>query len=169
MVSSSAIARASGRDRASRSGAPTRLARRTRDASGSGNGARPTPPARTSTSRNATVLHVQARYGTAPPSRACPIHQSAPLRRRFGIGAHAPKSLGQELVTCNTWGVSVKDRVKAHRERMRAQGLRPIQIWVPDVRSPEFAAEAHRQSALVASAASDDMEFVESISSDWDE
>ncbi|MGA9749418.1 MAG: antitoxin MazE family protein [Nocardioides sp.] len=65
--------------------------------------------------------------------------------------------------------MSVKDRVKAHRERMRAQGLRPIQIWVPDVRSPEFAAEAHRQSALVASAASDDMEFVESISSDWDE
>lgn len=65
--------------------------------------------------------------------------------------------------------VSVKDRVKAHRERMRAQGLRPIQIWVPDVRSPEFAAEAHRQSALVASAVSDDMDFVESISSDWDE
>lgn len=65
--------------------------------------------------------------------------------------------------------MSVKDRVKAHRERMRAQGLRPIQIWVPDVRSPEFAAEAHRQSALVASAAGDDMEFVEAISSDWDE
>lgn len=65
--------------------------------------------------------------------------------------------------------MSVKDRVKAHRERMRAQGLRPIQIWVPDVRSPEFAAEAHRQSALVASADSDDMEFVEAISSDWNE
>jgi hypothetical protein len=54
---------------------------------------------------------------------------------------------------------------------MRAQGLRPVQIWVPDVRSPEFAAEAHRQSARVASAdrASDDMDFVEAVSVDWDE
>jgi hypothetical protein len=54
---------------------------------------------------------------------------------------------------------------------MRAQGLRPVQIWVPDVRSPDFAAEAHRQSALVAAAdhASDDMDFVEAVSDDWDE
>lgn len=66
-------------------------------------------------------------------------------------------------------GMSVKDRVKAHRARMRAQGLRSIQIWVPDVRLPEFAAEAHRQSALVATSAGDDMDFVEAISTDWDE
>lgn len=54
---------------------------------------------------------------------------------------------------------------------MRAEGLRPVQIWVPDVRSPEFAAEAHRQSLLVANAAleTDDMEFVEQISEDWTE
>lgn len=54
---------------------------------------------------------------------------------------------------------------------MRAQGLRPVQIWVPDVRSPDFAAEAHRQSALVAAAdrTSDDMDFVEAVSEDWDE
>lgn len=54
---------------------------------------------------------------------------------------------------------------------MRAQGLRPVQIWVPDVRSPDFTVEAHRQSALVASAgrASDDMDFVEAVSDDWDE
>jgi hypothetical protein len=54
---------------------------------------------------------------------------------------------------------------------MRAQGLRPVQIWVPDVRSPDFAAEAHRQSALVGTAdrASDDMDFVEAISEDWGE
>jgi hypothetical protein len=54
---------------------------------------------------------------------------------------------------------------------MRAQGLRPVQIWVPDVRSPEFTAEAHRQSALVASAAGavEDMDFVEGISEVWAE
>jgi hypothetical protein len=42
---------------------------------------------------------------------------------------------------------------------------------VPDVRSPEFAAEAHRQSELVAAAdrGADDMDFVEAVSADWDE
>jgi hypothetical protein len=67
--------------------------------------------------------------------------------------------------------MAVRERVSAYRTRMRAQGLRPVQIWVPDVRSPEFAAEAHRQSALVAAAdrGSDDMDFVEAVSVDWDE
>lgn len=67
--------------------------------------------------------------------------------------------------------VTVRERVSAYRARMRAQGLRPVQIWVPDVRSPEFAAEAHRQSALVAAAdrSGDDMDFVEAVSVDWNE
>ena len=41
-------------------------------------------------------------------------------------------------------------KVREHRQRLRAQGMRPIQVWVPDVRSPEFSAEARRQSRLVA-------------------
>jgi hypothetical protein len=54
---------------------------------------------------------------------------------------------------------------------MRAQGLRPVQIWVPDVRAPEFAEEARRQSERVAAAdrARDDMDFVEAVSAEWDE
>jgi len=65
----------------------------------------------------------------------------------------------------------VGKRVAAHRERLRDQGLRPLQIWVPDTRAPEFAAEAHRQSALAAasSTASDDQAFVEAISQSSDE
>ena len=61
-----------------------------------------------------------------------------------------------------------KDKVRAHRERLRRQGLRPIQIWVPDVRSPEFAAEAHRQSLAIANSPQkrDDQEFIDAIS-DW--
>jgi hypothetical protein len=43
-----------------------------------------------------------------------------------------------------------REYVRAHRERLRRQGLRPIQIWVPDVRSRAFAAAAHRQSLAVA-------------------
>ncbi len=63
---------------------------------------------------------------------------------------------------------SSRDKVRAHRERLRRQGLRPIQIWVPDVRSPAFAREAHRQSLAVAKSphAKEDQDFIDAIS-DW--
>ena len=49
---------------------------------------------------------------------------------------------------------------------MRERGYRPVQVWVPDVRSEEFAAEAHREALALAEAdrSSDDMDFVEAIS-----
>ena len=61
---------------------------------------------------------------------------------------------------------ATREKVRAYRERLRRQGLRPIQIWVPDVRSPEFQAEAHRQSAAVAASPheSDDQAFIDAIS-----
>lgn len=61
---------------------------------------------------------------------------------------------------------AIAAKVQAYRARLRAQGLRPIQIRVPDIRSPGFAAEAHRQSLAVAqsSAAGEDQAFVEAIS-----
>ena len=34
-------------------------------------------------------------------------------------------------------------------QRMRAQGMRLVEIWVPDVISGKFAAEARRQAHLV--------------------
>jgi hypothetical protein len=54
---------------------------------------------------------------------------------------------------------------------MRERGLRPLQVWVPDVRTESFAAEAHRQASLVARAdeSADDQDFVEAISMPWDE
>lgn len=60
----------------------------------------------------------------------------------------------------------VHKRVAEHRARLRRQGLRPVQIWVPDVRTPEFAAEAHRQSALAAASphAAEDQAFVDAVS-----
>ncbi|HEY9567666.1 MAG TPA: antitoxin MazE family protein [Thalassobaculum sp.] len=63
---------------------------------------------------------------------------------------------------------SSRDKVGQHRERLRRRGLRPIQIWVPDVRSPEFRAEARRQSLAVAKSrhAADDQAFVDSVA-DW--
>jgi hypothetical protein len=46
-----------------------------------------------------------------------------------------------------------------------------VQIWVPDVRAPGFAAEAHRQSALAAASAHEpeDQAFVDAISGFGDE
>jgi hypothetical protein len=46
----------------------------------------------------------------------------------------------------------VSERVQKRRDTLRAAGLRPVQIWVPDTRRPGFAAECRRQSVLVAQA-----------------
>jgi hypothetical protein len=43
-------------------------------------------------------------------------------------------------------------RVQKHRQGMREAGFRPVQIWVPDTRRPDFAAECERQSLLIAKA-----------------
>ncbi|TBN42623.1 DUF3018 family protein [Paracoccus subflavus] len=45
---------------------------------------------------------------------------------------------------------SVSTRVQKHRDGLRAAGLRPIQIWVPDTRRPGFAAECRRQAAIAS-------------------
>ena len=44
----------------------------------------------------------------------------------------------------------VSQRVQKRRDALRAAGLRPVQIWVPDTRRSGFAAECRRQAALVA-------------------
>lgn len=63
---------------------------------------------------------------------------------------------------------SVARRVQKHRQSLRAAGLRPIQIWVPDVRSKSFAVQARRQSLAIAQSAQeqDDLAFIESVA-DW--
>ena len=62
-------------------------------------------------------------------------------------------------------------KVREHRERLRSQGLRPIQIWVPDVRAPFFRSEAHRQSLAVAASANarEDQAFIDAVSERGDE
>lgn len=63
---------------------------------------------------------------------------------------------------------SSRAKVSTHRARMRARGLRPIQIWVPDVRSSTFRSEARRQARAVAASpkASEDQAFIDAVS-DW--
>ena len=61
---------------------------------------------------------------------------------------------------------SVNEKVKDHRARLRKQGLRPVQFWLPDVRAPGFAEEARRQARAIAQSPGEqeDLDFVESIS-----
>jgi hypothetical protein len=63
-------------------------------------------------------------------------------------------------------------RVQKHRDALRAAGLRPVQIWVPDTRQPGFAAECRRQSLVVAAADAADTDldaFMEAALADLDD
>ena len=66
-------------------------------------------------------------------------------------------------------------RVRRRRDKLRAAGLRPVQIWVPDTRSPSFAEECARQARIVrdsehgCSRADDDAWFEASDTAGWTE
>ncbi len=52
------------------------------------------------------------------------------------------------------------------RQRMRAAGLRPVQIWAPDSRASDFAEKCRRQARAVAASdpASDEiMDFIAQV------
>ncbi len=62
-------------------------------------------------------------------------------------------------------------RVQKRRDALRSAGLRPVQIWVPDTRRPDFAAQCKRQSKLASEADNADAEmldFMEIVLSDVD-
>lgn len=56
-------------------------------------------------------------------------------------------------------------KVRAHRAKLRAQGLRPIQIWVPDVNDPKIKDQIRREARAIAQGAheKDDLAFVDSV------
>lgn len=58
-----------------------------------------------------------------------------------------------------------REKVRAHRQRLRAQGLRPIQIRAPDMRAVAYVAEAYRQALAVTRSpdAREDQEFIDAI------
>jgi hypothetical protein len=77
----------------------------------------------------------------------------------------------EEVMVSASKPKSSQVKVRQHRARLRAQGLRPIQIWVPDVHAPSFRSEAHRQSLAVAASAhaQDDQAFIDAASDRGDE
>ena len=65
----------------------------------------------------------------------------------------------------------VKARVQKHRDTLRRAGLRPVQIWVPDTRRPDFAEECRRQSRVAAQADMADtdlLHFMDAVLADVD-
>ena len=81
------------------------------------------------------------------------------------------------MVTCNQdlmppTAEKTRVKVRAHRERMRKQGYRLVQLWLPDTRSAAFRRAAHRASLAVARSphATEDQVFVDSTTAwEWEE
>jgi len=65
---------------------------------------------------------------------------------------------------------TAQERMSARRKRLRAQGLRPVQHWVPDLRDPRIRAEIRREAALLASHPENDAidDWIEAVY-DWSE
>ncbi len=61
-------------------------------------------------------------------------------------------------------------RVRKHRDKMKAMGLKPVTLWVPDVHSPEFKAQIARDIAAI-NASPDEKVILEELShieiDDW--
>ncbi len=58
-------------------------------------------------------------------------------------------------------------RVQHRRDKLRSQGMRPLQIWVPDTRAPGFAEEAARQARLVAETTTEEeLNFLDRLADD---
>jgi hypothetical protein len=71
----------------------------------------------------------------------------------------------------NAKAKSSADRVRAHRAKMKKQGMRLEQKWVADFRSPEFQTELKREARLLAQPNEEEeeiMRFIESHYEDWD-
>ena len=66
-------------------------------------------------------------------------------------------------------GRTLGERVKKHRDALRAQGLRPVQIWVPDTRAEGFAEECARQVRQAAVADRADPELMSFVDAALDD
>ena len=61
--------------------------------------------------------------------------------------------------------LSSREKMQRYRDRLKDAGLRPVQIWVPDTRSRNFAAEVRRQSLLVSASPDEHevMDFIDAV------
>jgi len=54
-------------------------------------------------------------------------------------------------------------RVQKHRDKMKAAGLKPVTIWVPDMNAPEYAEKVAEAIAII-NASEDEKRILEELS-----
>ena len=57
-------------------------------------------------------------------------------------------------------------RMQSYRSRLRAAGLRPVQVWLPDTRAPNFIRKCRAQAKAIAAndPAGEEMQsFIEAV------
>jgi hypothetical protein len=87
------------------------------------------------------------------------------LNSRFPIDTQAAKRNMLQIMATR----QITQRMKDYRTRLRQQGLRPVQIWVPDQRAPRFMEELERQvKNLSEQDENETLDLLERIS-DWPE
>jgi hypothetical protein len=65
---------------------------------------------------------------------------------------------------------TAQERMSARRARLRVQGLRPVQHWVPDLRDPKVLADLRRQGRLLAQhRENDEIDAFIEATYDWSE
>lgn len=70
-------------------------------------------------------------------------------------------------MSAKTKPASAAAKMRDYRARLREQGLRPVQIWVPDIHAPGFKAEIRRQIARLDPAhEADAPAFIEAVAED---
>ncbi len=62
-------------------------------------------------------------------------------------------------------GRRASEKMQTYRAKLRRQGLRPVQLWVPDTKAPGFADAIRRQSLLISNSAGEerDIAFIEGL------
>ena len=65
---------------------------------------------------------------------------------------------------------SSAEKMREYRARKRAAGYRLVQRWLPDTRTPEFRAEARRQSLIAAQSEGEKeiLDWIEKAQADLD-
>jgi hypothetical protein len=80
-----------------------------------------------------------------------------------------PKSTSKSKSKPKKRATPATKRMSDYRARLRAAGLRPVQLWLPDTRDPQFIAACREQARRIAAsdpAGDEMMEFIEATS-DW--
>ncbi len=63
------------------------------------------------------------------------------------------KATGRTTPRKTSSGSDVASRVRKHRDKMKAAGLKPVTIWVPDVNAPGFRDAIRRECELINASA----------------